>query len=189
MFSQVKPGGCVEKPGIAGHCWPLLNSSLSGRYFRSMNLLDYTIQTGFLPQLKCESLEQAVSCLMATHAEAGTVSEPAELVAEVMSRETEGSTAVGGGLVIPHARSAQVKEVHIAVATLAEGLDLAAADGRQVDIVILLVGPAGDPRQMLRVLSRLARLVKHDSFLDGLRKAPSAAGLYEAFALAEETGA
>lgn len=154
-----------------------------------MNLRDYTIQTGFLPQLKCESLGQAVASLVATHAEAGVVTASDELVTEVMRREAEGSTAVGGGLVIPHARCAQVSEVHIAVATLAEGLDLNAGDGREVDIVILLIGPSGDPRQMLRVLARLARLVKHDSFLDGLRQATSAAELIEAFARVEETGA
>ena len=154
-----------------------------------MNLRDYTIQTGFLPQLKCESLEQAVACLVATYAEAGTVAAPGDLVREVMRRETEGSTAVGGGLVIPHARCTQAREVQIAVATLSEGLDLGAGDGREVDIVILLVGPDGDSRLMLRALARLARLVKHDFFLDGLRQATSAAELIEAFARVEETGA
>ncbi len=168
---------------------PLLDSEASGRYFRPMNLRDYTIQTGFLPQLKCESLGQAVACLVATHAEAGIVAEPDELVTEVMRRETEGSTAVGGGLVIPHARCAQVTEVHIAVATLADAVDLGAADGRPVDIAILLIGPSGDPLLMLRVLARLARLVKDDSFLDGLRQATTAAELRTAFSLVENSGA
>jgi len=151
-----------------------------------MNLLDYTTQTGFLPQLKCESLEQAVVQLVATLIQEGTVSQLDDLVREVLRREAEGSTAVGGGLVIPHARFAQVSEVRIAVATLADPLDLGAEDGRLVDIVILLVGPVGDPRQMLRVLARLARLVRQDAFLDGLRGANQAELLRESFALAEQ---
>jgi mannitol/fructose-specific phosphotransferase system IIA component (Ntr-type) len=154
-----------------------------------MNLLDYTIQSGFLPQLKCESLTDAVARLVATLPAAGEATASAELVAEVMRRENEGSTAVGGGLVIPHARFHQVSTVRIAVATLARPLDLAAADGQAVDIVILLVGPTGDPRLMLRVLARLARLVRQDSFLAGLREAQDGDSLRRAFALAEDSGA
>ncbi len=125
--------------------------------------------------------------LVTTLAEAGAVSATDALVAEVMRREHEGSTAVGGGLVIPHARFDQVSKVRIAVATLAEPLDLAAADGLPVDIVILLVGPMADPRQMLRVLARLARLVRHQAFLAGLRGAQTVENLSESFALAEKT--
>jgi len=152
-----------------------------------MNLLDYTTQKGFLPQLKCESLEQAVVQLVASLGHRQTADEVDALVREVMRREGEGSTAVGGGLVIPHARIDQVAEVRIAVATLAKPVDLAATDGRPVDIVILLVGPVGDPRQMLRVLARLARLVRHGSFLDGLRGALTTDQLRKSFALAEQT--
>lgn len=153
-----------------------------------MNLLDYTIQTGFLPQLKCESLEAAVTRLVDTLVTARVVAEAGPLVQEVLRREREGSTAIGGGLVIPHARSAEVSAVRIVVATLAEPVDLAAADGLPVDIVILLIGPQGDPRQMLRVLARLARLVRQDSFLSGLRSAETAAQLAQAFAIAGDFG-
>lgn len=153
-----------------------------------MNLLDYTTQTGFLPKLKCDNLTDAVSRLVATLVQAGKVTDPAGLVQEVMRREAEGSTAVGGGLVIPHARYSQVSSVHVAVGTLAEPLDLASDDGLPVDLVILLVGPTGDPRQMLRVLAHLARLVKHESYLQELRGCQTADALREAFGLSEHTG-
>jgi len=45
----------------------------------------------------------------------------------------------------------------------------------------LLVGPQGDPRQMLRVLARLARLVRNNDFLDGLRSATDAEMLQSSF--------
>ncbi len=53
-----------------------------------------------------------------------------------------------------------------------------------MDVVILLVGPDGDPRQMLRVLARLARAVKSTAFLDALRQAGESAALRTAFASA-----
>lgn len=149
-----------------------------------MDLLNYTIETAFLPHLKCGSLEDAVRGLISGLAAAQVVPETDSLVAEVMRREEEGSTAVGGGLVIPHARLGAVDDVRIAVATLAEPLDLPTDDDLPVDIVILLLGPEGDPRKMLRVLARLARLVKQDDFLQGLREAGTRADLRSAFALA-----
>ncbi len=69
-----------------------------------MKLLDYTIETGFLPNLKCNGMEQAITKLAEGLAKGGEISEVAPLVQEVMRREVEGSTAIGGGLVIPHAR-------------------------------------------------------------------------------------
>ena len=82
------------------------------------------------------------------------------------------------------ARHAAVPEVRVAVATLADPLEVPSEDGQPVDVVILLVGPDGDPRQMLRVLARLARAVKSTAFLDGLREAGGAADLRSAFASA-----
>ncbi len=150
-----------------------------------MKLSDYTTESGFLPKLKCGSVEEAVAHLVA---EVGTP-DPQGLVRDVMHRETEGSTSVGGGLVIPHARSRHAPRLRIAVATLGEPLPVPADDGRPVDVVILLVGPLGDPRQMLRILARLARLVKQGGFVDDLRRAATAADLSRAFANAVADGA
>ena len=151
-----------------------------------MNLLDYTIDTGFLSQLKCESLTEVVAHLVAPLAAAGEVANSDALVAEVMRREVEGSTAVGGGLVIPHARMSQVTSLRIVLGTIATPLDLAAVDERAVDVAILLVGPLGDSRQMLRVLARLARLVKDAQFLDTLRGAQSSDNLRDTFGLGSQ---
>jgi mannitol/fructose-specific phosphotransferase system IIA component (Ntr-type) len=147
-----------------------------------MKLMDYTTPGGFLPRLESDSLAGAVSCLVNQLVDNGNVESVENLVQEVMRRENEGSTAIGGGLVIPHARFSGVSEVRIAVATLADPVVLPSEDGRPVDIVILLVGPEGDPRQMLRVLARLARLVRQEIFLQGLREAETPADLQAAFA-------
>lgn len=152
-----------------------------------MNLMDYTTDRGFLPNLKCADLPGAVTALVGTLAADGNVADADDLVADVLRREREGSTAVGGGLVIPHARFGGVERVHIAVATLIEPLDMSAADNRPTDVVMLLVGPTGDPRLMLRVLARLARLVRHRPLLEDLRAATTAAELRQAFAIAEQS--
>jgi PTS system nitrogen regulatory IIA component len=147
-----------------------------------MKLIDYTTENGFLPHLKCSSLADAVSQLATGLVQAGAVPSAETLVAEVMRRESEGSTSVGNGLVIPHARLAGLTDVFLSVATLAEPLAAGGAEGTSVDIVILLVGPVKDTRLMLRVLARLARLVREGAFLEGLRGAATPEGLQSAFA-------
>ena len=61
-----------------------------------------------------------------------------------------------------------------------------AADGRPADVVLLLVGPMGDPRLMLRVLARMARLVRQRTLLDDLRAAADADSLRHALAGADQ---
>jgi len=162
-----------------------LDIARGGHYLRNMNLLDYTMETGFLPKIKCESVEAAVTLLVEQLASSFQPVDRQALVAEILRREAEGSTAIGGGLVIPHARFTGVPKARVGVATLAEPLPVQSTDGLPVDVVILLVGPQDDPRQMLRVLARLARLVKQDKFLDSLRQASDAFGLRAAFSQVE----
>jgi PTS system nitrogen regulatory IIA component len=161
---------------------PILDTGPLVRYLRPMKLMDYTTPGGFLPRLESDNLAAAVSCLVNQLVDNGNAETVENLVQEVMRRENEGSTAIGGGLVIPHARFKGVTEVRVAVATLADPVVLPSEDGRPVDIVILLVGPEGDPRQMLRVLARLARLVRQEIFLQGLREAETSTDLRAAFA-------
>ncbi len=146
-----------------------------------MRLLDYTTDNGFLPHIKCASVDEAVGCLVAELEKVGAVVGGQSLVTEVMRREREGSTAIGGGLVIPHARHLGVNSVKVVLATLADPLDIPSEDNRPIDIVILLVGPQDDPRLMLWVLARLARLVKNSSFLNDLRAATTPKELQKIF--------
>ena len=106
-------------------------------------MLDYTTDNGFLPHIKCDSVADAVSQLVDRLTAAGDVADGDGLIAEVLRREKDGSTAIGGGLVIPHGRYEGVAAVRVAVATLAVPLVIPAADDQPVDIVLLLVGPTG----------------------------------------------
>lgn len=147
-----------------------------------MELLDHTTESAFLPQIKGHNLDEVVRRLVAALASDGVVDDPAGLVKEVLRREAADCTAIGGGLVLPHGRHESLRSVQLAVATLAEPLPLQGVDGLPVDVVILLVGPLGDPRVMLQVLAKLARLVKDGDYLHRLRTAGNALDLRDVFA-------
>ncbi len=152
-----------------------------------MKLLDYTPASGLLPRLKCTDWSSTIERLVATLVDVGSVSDAAGLVAEIEERELKGSTAIGGGLAIPHARFAAVDRVQIVFSTLARPIDIPAEDDKPVDVVILLVGPLGDPRLILRVLARLARLVKSGDFVEALRSAADPDAMRAVIARAEQS--
>jgi PTS system fructose-specific IIC component len=122
-------------------------------------------------------LEEVVAKLVDSLTPTGTVTDVDLLITHVLERERETATAIGGGLAVPHARSAAVTRLQMAVATLAQPLDLPAEDNRPVDLVVLIVGPLNQQRQMLQLLARLARQVKNDTFLNALRTSEDAAAM------------
>jgi mannitol/fructose-specific phosphotransferase system IIA component (Ntr-type) len=148
-----------------------------------MNLADYIAPGGVLPRLVCKQKEEIFARLIGALAESGAVGDQDRLLEQVLQREREAGTAVGGGLALPHARSEEVRQLQIAVATLAEPLDLPTEDGQPVDIVMLIVAPQREARQMLRVLARVAKLVSRSPLLDSLRRAGDRAAMTAAFAI------
>lgn len=96
-----------------------------------------------------------------------------EALASVIDREQVQSTAIGGGIAFPHARTTHAPELVLAAARLARGVDFRAPDGEAVDLVFLLLGPPDDPGEHVRLLARLARLLRRDEVLVELRGAGS----------------
>jgi mannitol/fructose-specific phosphotransferase system IIA component (Ntr-type) len=149
-----------------------------------MKLVDYTTEASFLPRVECRDRAELLRQLVGALNDTLGLPDPEALVREVLRREDEGSTAVGQGLSLPHARFAGLHGVHLAVATLATPIspDADGEDSLPIDVVILIVGPRDDPRQLLRVLVRLTRLVRAGQLLPALRAGASGDDLRDALA-------
>jgi PTS system nitrogen regulatory IIA component len=88
--------------------------------------------------------------------------DPEEIVEILLAREAVGSTAVGDGIAIPHARAPIVQngvDPAVALCSLAQAVDFGAADGRPVHTLFLLATPTVDTH--LTLLARLAAAL-HD---------------------------
>ena len=97
------------------------------------------------------------------------------------AREKIMSTAVGRGIALPHCRDmflAGEGEQQITVVYLKEPIDMNAPDGRKVDTMFVLL--TSNSQSHLQVLSRLAGLIKDDSFVELLRSRASAEELADA---------
>src|SRR5258708_25877367 len=89
---------------------------------------------------------------------AGSVGLPADQVASyLLKREELGSTGIGKGVAIPHARLPEIKRPCGLLAKLKQGIDFDAIDGEAVDIVFVLLMPAAAETEALAALAPVAR--------------------------------
>ncbi|KQT58526.1 PTS sugar transporter subunit IIA [Methylobacterium sp. Leaf456] len=100
------------------------------------------------------------------------------ILGALVRREELGSTGVGDGVALPHARLDAVRKPFGLLARLREPLDFDAIDERPVDLVFLLLLPTGEGGGHLNALACVARRLRNSETAAALRSARDAAGLY-----------
>jgi len=104
----------------------------------------------------------------------------AALADAIAQRERLGSTGMGDGIAIPHARIAALSKPFGVLARLRRPIDFAAIDGKPVDIVFLLLLPAAPHGEQLTALASVARRLRDAQVTADLRDAADGAALYRA---------
>ena len=102
----------------------------------------------------------------------------------LLARENLGSTGLGKGFALPHARLEALSETFALFVRLARPIDFEAIDERPVDLVILLLSPANGGNHHLATLAALSRPLRDVGFLQQLRQAPDAPALHALLAAA-----
>jgi PTS system nitrogen regulatory IIA component len=97
----------------------------------------------------------------------------------LLERERLGSTGLGHGIALPHARMAHVRQAVGAFIRLREGVDFDAIDDRSVDLAFALLVPQEATEVHLQLLAQLAAMFGNERFCDQLRQAQSAGQLLE----------
>jgi PTS system nitrogen regulatory IIA component len=104
---------------------------------------------------------------------------PSETIsAEILKRERLGSTGVGDGIAIPHARVPGLQRPFGMLARLKPSVNFEAVDNQPVDLVFLLLAPASSQTGQLNVLACVARRLRDAGTLEGLRDARDNEELY-----------
>jgi len=96
----------------------------------------------------------------------------------LLERERLGSTGIGGGIAIPHARLGGLAKPCGLFARLIHPVDFDSIDERPVDVVFLLVAPEGAGADHLKALARVSRLLRDRALVEKLRATESADALY-----------
>jgi len=107
---------------------------------------------------------------------------PDVILSELVKREQLGSTGVGGGVAIPHARFHQVTKPYGVLVRLRKPIDFDAVDGKAVDVVFLLLLPDAPDNERLGALATIARKLRDPAVMAALRRARDGAEIYRALA-------
>lgn len=97
----------------------------------------------------------------------------------VMAREALGSTGVGNGIAIPHARVPGIARFHALFAKLDKPIDFDAVDGQPVDLIVLLLVPEQAQKEHLTALACLSRRLREPEVARQLRALDEPKALYE----------
>ena len=96
----------------------------------------------------------------------------------LMDRERLGSTGVGKGVAIPHARVPGISGIVGLFAHLATPIDFDSVDDRQVDLVFMLLAPEQAGADHLKALARVSRLLRDEKMCEKLRATHEQQALY-----------
>jgi PTS system nitrogen regulatory IIA component len=98
----------------------------------------------------------------------------------LLKREDLGSTGIGRGVAIPHARLPDLQRPYGLLAKLRHPIEFDAIDGQEVDIIFVLLLPAPADNGQLGALALVARTLRPSENLGRLRGAKNASELYSA---------
>ena len=86
---------------------------------------------------------------------------PLEKVLQALiEREELGSTAIGSGLALPHARLSKLKNFSLVLGVHPRGVDFSAFDGEPVRILTLILGPSSEDDLYVHILGRTSRFLR-----------------------------
>lgn len=103
------------------------------------------------------------------------------VVRALLDRERLGSTGVGEGVAIPHAKVPGLTKLTAAFGRSLGGISFEAIDQQPVTLVVVLLVPENSAGVHLKALARISRLLKNPAFRDGLQRATGQAPLFKAF--------
>ncbi|MEI8631624.1 PTS IIA-like nitrogen regulatory protein PtsN [Vibrio sp. PP-XX7] len=129
--------------------------------------------------VQCSSKKRALEIISEIAAEY-TGLNSTEIFESMLTREKMGSTGIGNGIAIPHARMISDEEKAVAILVqFQEPIDFDAIDNRPVDLLFALLVPEAQCKEHLKTLAKMAERLNDKQTLKQLRKAQNNQELYD----------
>jgi PTS system nitrogen regulatory IIA component len=142
-----------------------------------MEVTDLLDPSGVIPNLRVTSKRQALQEL-ARRAATLTGEDEHKIFESLWEREQLGSTGIGNGTAVPHARIPGFKRMLTMFARLEKSIEFDAIDSQPVDLIFLLVTPADAGADHLKALARISRSLRNRAMCSKLRGTESADAIY-----------
>jgi PTS system nitrogen regulatory IIA component len=138
-----------------------------------MKLIDQLVCDGCAIEMKARTKKDGLRELAESLCRAVPQVPLAELYETLLEREKLGTTALGDGIAIPHARLESVDRLLVSFGRSRDGIDFDSVDGQPTHLFFLLVAPSREGSAHLLTLARLSRFLSNTSFRAKLLAAES----------------
>lgn len=133
-------------------------------------LAEETLLDLLFPELDARDRDAVVEELATRIARVLTTLSARELASGFAARERLGSTALGGGLAVPHCKVEGIQRAYLAVGLSRHGIEFGSADGAPVHVFFAVLSPLRAPATHLRLLAAISRWAKQPGRIEALRR-------------------
>jgi len=137
----------------------------------AMKIMEFLNKKAITANLKATDKEGVIRELVDLLAKADEIKNKEDLIKALITRESLGSTGIGQGIGIPHAKSPNAKGLAAAFGLSQRGVNFDSLDGEPVYIFFLLIAPEESAGPHLKALARISRMLKDKYFREMLKKA------------------
>jgi len=139
-----------------------------------MRIVDLLKKDAIVLNAKVSSKAEMIDKLVELHAKVGNIKDKETFKAGILKRESEGPTAIGDGICIPHSKNEAVITPGIASITVPAGIDCSALDGGLSNLFFMIAAPATGSDVHLEALARLSTILMDGKFRTDLLNAKNA---------------
>jgi len=138
-----------------------------------MKLGDIIPDGGIMDDLKAVEKEDVIKEMVQALVKTGRIEESssAKVIKALMDREELGSTGIGAGVAVPHAKHDSITDLVGAFGRSKKGINFDALDGEPVHILFLLLSSKNASGAHLEALAYISRLVRDEKFVKFLKDA------------------
>ncbi len=138
-----------------------------------MRMSEFVVRDAIIPSLAATTKEAVIRGMVESLRGSGLFrgADQEEIIRAILKRELLGSTGIGRGVAIPHAKHGSVDKPVGTLAVSPQGVAFESLDGEPVYVFVLLVSPVDRPGEHLRALENVSRCLRDDDFVRSLRGA------------------
>ena len=144
-----------------------------------VKITDYMSEELILLNLKAKNKDEALKELSALIGKSKKIEKKDVIYKALLERENLGSTGIGKGVAIPHAKTDAAESLTIAFGISKEGVDFKSLDQEKVKIFFVFASPFKDSQIYLKVLARISRLIRDENFREKLLNCENAKEVLE----------
>jgi PTS system nitrogen regulatory IIA component len=142
-----------------------------------MNIGDLVDRGAIAPRVTAPGKRQALSVIAEIAARSYRL-KTGDVLDALLEREAAGSTGVGYGVAVPHARLGGLGRLRGVFVRLEQPVEFEAVDDRPVDLLFALLAPPEAGGDHLRALARVSRILRQSDLREQLRKAHGADAIH-----------